>query len=156
MKEVGGKMLTPLDISNKEFKKAFRGYKEDEVDEFLDKVIADYERLYKENGELKDRISIDNERIESYASMEKSLQNTLLVAQTTAEEIIANARKKADMIIKEAEEQGKKIIEDSNNSVVKINKEYEELKKEVQVFKTRFKTLLESELEALNATLEDI
>ena len=58
MKEVGGKMLTPLDISNKEFKKAFRGYKEDEVDEFLDKVIADYERLYKENGELKDRISI--------------------------------------------------------------------------------------------------
>jgi cell division initiation protein len=156
MKEVGGKMLTPLDISNKEFKKAFRGYKEDEVDEFLDKVIADYERLYKENGELKDRISIDNERIESYASMEKSLQNTLLVAQTTAEEIVANARKKADMIIKEAEEQGKKIIEDSNNSVVKINKEYEELKKEVQVFKTRFKTLLESELEALNATLEDI
>lgn len=149
-------MLTPLDISNKEFKKAFRGYKEDEVDEFLDKVIADYERLYKENGELKDRISIDNERIESYASMEKSLQNTLLVAQTTAEEIVANARKKADMIIKEAEEQGKKIIEDSNNSVVKINKEYEELKKEVQVFKTRFKTLLESELEALNATLEDI
>lgn len=149
-------MLTPLDISNKEFKKAFRGYKEDEVDEFLDKVIADYERLYKENGELKDRISIDNERIESYASMEKSLQNTLLVAQTTAEEIIANARKKADMIIKEAEEQGKKIIEDSNNSVVKINKEYEELKKEVQVFKTRFKTLLESELEALNTTLKDI
>lgn len=149
-------MLTPLDISNKEFKKAFRGYKEDEVDEFLDKVIADYERLYKENGELKDRISIDNERIESYASMEKSLQNTLLVAQTTAEEIVANARKKADMIIKEAEEQGKKIIEDSNNSVVKINKEYEELKKEVQVFKTRFKTLLESELEALNATLKDI
>lgn len=156
MKEVGGNMLTPMDISNKEFKKAFRGYKEDEVDEFLDKVIADYERLYKENSELKDRISIDNERIESYASMEKSLQNTLLVAQTTAEEIVANARKKADMIIKEAEEQGRKIIEDSNNSVVKINKEYEELKKEVQIFKTRFKTLLESELETLNTTLKDI
>lgn len=149
-------MLTPMDIHNKEFKKAFRGYKEDEVDEFLDKVIADYERLYKENGELKDRVSIDNERIESYASMEKSLQNTLLIAQTTAEDIVANARKKAEMIVKEAEEQGKRIIEDSNNSIVKINKDYEELKKEVQVFKTRFKTLLESELEALDATLKDI
>jgi len=145
-----------MDIHNKEFKRAFRGYKEDEVDEFLDKVVADYERLYKENGELKDRIAIENERIESYASMEKSLQSTLLIAQTTAEDIVANARKKAEMIVKEAEEQGRKIIEDANNSIVKINKEYEELKKEVQVFKTRFKTLLESELEALNTTLKDV
>jgi cell division initiation protein len=149
-------MLTPMDIRNKEFKKGFKGYKEDEVDEFLDKVIADYERLYRENGELKDRISIDNERIESYNSMEKSLQNTLLIAQTTAEDIVSNARKKAEMIIKEAEDQAKKIIEDANNSVIKANKDYEELKKEVQVFKTRFKTLLESQLEALNITLKDI
>jgi len=149
-------MITPMDIRNKEFKKAFRGYKEDEVDEFLDKVISDYERIYRENGELKDRISINDERIESYSSMEKSLQSTLLIAQTTAEDIVANSRKKAEMIIKEAEEQGRKIIGEANNNVIKINREFEELKKEVQVFKTRFKTLLESELEALNATLKDI
>lgn len=149
-------MLTPMDIRNKEFKKAFRGYKEDEVDEFLDKVIADYERIYRENGELKERIAIDNERIEGYNSMEKSLQSTLLIAQTTAEDIVSNARKKADMIIKEAEEQAKKIIEEANSSVIKVNRDFEELKKEVQVFKTRFKTLLESELEALNVTLKDI
>ena len=149
-------MITPMDIRNKEFKKAFKGYKEDEVDEFLDKVVADYERIYRENGELKDRIAIDNDRIESYNSMEKSLQSTLLIAQTTAEDIVANARKKAEMIIKEAEEQGRKIIDEANSSVIKVNKDFEELKKEVQVFKTRFKTLLESELEALNATLKDI
>jgi len=149
-------MITPMDIRNKEFKKGFKGYREDEVDEFLDKVIADYEKIYRENGELKDRISIDNERIESYNSMEKSLQNTLLIAQTTAEDIVANARKKAEMIVKEAEEQGRRIIEEANGSVIKVNKDYEELKKEVQVFKTRFKTLLQSELEALNATLKDI
>ncbi len=149
-------MITPMDIRNKEFKKGFKGYREDEVDEFLDKVIADYEKIYRENGELKDRVSIDNERIESYNSMEKSLQNTLLIAQTTAEDIVANARKKSEMIIKEAEEQGRKIIEEANSSIIKLNKDYEELKKEVQVFKTRFKTLLESELESLNATLKDI
>jgi cell division initiation protein len=149
-------MITPMDIRNKEFKKAFKGYREDEVDEFLDKVIADYERIYRENGELKDRISIDNERIESYNSMEKSLQNTLLIAQTTAEDIVANSRKKAEIIIKEAEEQARRIVEDANSSVIKINRDYEELKKEVQVFKTRFKTLLQSELESLNATLKDI
>lgn len=149
-------MITPMDIRNKEFKKGFKGYKENEVDEFLDKLTADYERIYRENGELKDRISIDNERIESYNSMEKSLQSTLLIAQTTAEDIVANSRKKSEMIIKEAEEQARKIIEDANSSVININKDFEELKKEVQVFKTRFKTLLESELEALNATLKDI
>lgn len=149
-------MITPMDIRNKEFKKGFKGYKEDEVDEFLDKVIADYEKIYRENGELKDRISIDNERIESYNSMEKSLQNTLLIAQTTAEDIVANARKKSEMIIREAEEQGRRIIEDANSSVIKVNRDFEELKKEVQVFKTRFKTLLQSELESLNATLKDI
>lgn len=149
-------MITPMDIRNKEFKKGFKGYREDEVDEFLDKVIADYEKIYRENGELKDRVSIDNERIESYNSMEKSLQNTLLIAQTTAEDIVANARKKAEMIIKEAEEQGRKIIEEANSNIIRVNKDYEELKKEVQVFKTRFRTLLESELESLNATLKDI
>jgi len=88
--------------------------------------------------------------------MEKSLQSTLIIAQTTAEDIISNSRKKAEMIIKEAEEQARKIIEDANTSVIKVNKDFEELKKEVQVFKTRFKTLLESELEALNATLKDM
>ncbi|HOR86530.1 MAG TPA: DivIVA domain-containing protein [Bacillota bacterium] len=149
-------MITPMDIRNKEFKKTFRGYKENEVDEFLDKLTGDYERIYRENGELKDKISIDNERIESYNTMEKSLQSTLLIAQTTAEDIVSNSRKKAEMIIKEAEEQARRIIEDANTSVIKVNKDFEELKKEVQVFKTRFKTLLESELEALNTTLKDI
>ena len=149
-------MITPMDIRNKEFKKTFRGYKENEVDEFLDKLTGDYERIYRENGELKDKISIDNERIESYNNMEKSLQSTLLIAQTTAEDIVSNSRKKAEMIIKEAEEQARRIIEDANTSVIKVNKDFEELKKEVQVFKTRFKTLLESELEALNTTLKDI
>jgi cell division initiation protein len=88
--------------------------------------------------------------------MEKSLQSTLLIAQTTAEDIIANSRKKAEMITKEAEEQARRIIEEANSSVININRDFEELKKEVQVFKTRFKTLLESEIESLNATLKDI
>ena len=57
-------MITPLDIQNKEFKKVMRGYKESEVDEFLDKVIVDYEKLYKENIELKDKIALLNEQID--------------------------------------------------------------------------------------------
>lgn len=149
-------MLTPMEIHNKEFKKGMRGYKEEDVDEFLDKVVADFERLYRENGELKDKISVVNERIDNYSLMEKTLQNTLVVAQTTAEEVVVNARKKSEVIIREAEEQAKRIIEEANNSVVEVHREYENLKKEVQVFKTRFKTLLESELEALNTNLSEL
>lgn len=149
-------MMTPMEIQNKEFKKAMRGYKEDEVDEFLDKVVADFERLYRENGELKDKIAVVNERVDNYSLMEKTLQSTLVVAQTTAEEVVVNARKKAEVIIKEAEEQARKIIEEANNSVVDVHREFENLKKDVQVFKTRFKTLLESELEALNVNLKDL
>ena len=149
-------MLTPMDIHNKEFKKAFKGYKEEEVDEFLDKVVADFEKLYRENIELKDKLAIINERVDGYSSMEKTLQSTLVIAQTTADDVVANARKKAELIIKESDDQARKIVEEANMSIVKVHKEYEELKKEVQVFKTRFKTLLESELETLNISLKDI
>jgi cell division initiation protein len=149
-------MLTPMEINNKEFKKSMRGFNEEEVNEFLDKVVADFEKLYRENGELKDKITVVNERIENYALMEKTLQSTLVVAQTTAEDVVVNARKKAEIIIKEAEEQAKKIIENANNSVIDVHREYENVKKEVQIFKTRFKTLLESELEALSVNLKDL
>lgn len=149
-------MLTPMEIHNKEFKKVMRGYKEDEVDEFLDKVVTDFEKLYRENGELKDKLSVINDKVDSYNLMEKTLQNTLVVAQTTAEEVVVNARKKAEVILKEAEEQAKRVVEDANKSVIDVHREYENIKKEVQVFKTRFKTLLEAELEAVNTNLKDL
>ncbi|SHJ04048.1 DivIVA domain-containing protein [Lutispora thermophila] len=149
-------MMTPMDIRNKEFKKGFRGYSEEEVDLFIDKVVSDYEKLYKENIELKDKLNSINERLESYAEIEKTLQSTLIIAQKTSEDIIANARKEAEMIIRESEENRKKIIEDANQSVIDVNREYEELKKQLQIFKTRYKTFLESELSNLESYFKDI
>lgn len=149
-------MMTPMDIRNKEFKKGFRGYSEEEVDLFIDKVVSDYEKLYKENIELKDKLSSINERLESYSEIEKTLQSTLVVAQKTSEDIIANARKEADMIIRESEENRKKIIADANQSVIDVNKEYEELRKQLQIFKTRYKTFLESELNNLDSFFKEV
>ena len=146
-------MLTPMDIRNKEFKKSFRGYNEEEIDLFMDKVVSDYEKLYKENIELKDKLSSINERLESYSEIEKTLQSTLIIAQKTSEDIVANARKEAEMILKEAEESKKKIISDANQSVIDINREYEELRKQLQIFKTRYRTL-ESELNNLDSFKE--
>ena len=144
-------MLTPLDIQNKEFKKGVRGYKESEVDSFLDEVIVDYEKLYKENMELKDKMGMYNDQLQQYKDIEETLQNTLVVAQSAAEEVKINARNKAEIIINEAEGNARKIIEGANKEIIKIQNEYENLKKEMAVFKTRFKTLLKSQLE----TLED-
>jgi cell division initiation protein len=149
-------MLTPMEIHNREFKKVMRGYKEEEVDEFLDKVVTDFEKLYRENGELKDKLSVINEKVDSFSLMERTLQNTLVVAQTTAEDVVLNARKKSELIIKEAEEQAKRIVEEANSSVTDIHREYENLKKDSQVFKTRFRTLLESELESLNENIKEL
>ncbi len=149
-------MLTPMDIRNKEFKKGFRGYNEDEVDIFMDKIVSDFEKIYKENIELKDKVSIFNDRLDSYSEMEKTLQSTLIVAQRTSEDVVANARKEADLIIKEAEEKRKSIMEQANEDVIDLNKDIEELKKQLQIFKTRYRTFLESELESLEVFFKEM
>jgi len=149
-------MMTPMDIRNKEFKKGFRGYGEEEVDLFIDKVVNDFEKLYKENIELKDKLNGINERLESYSEIEKTLQSTLIIAQKTSEDIIANARKEAEIIIRESDEQRRKIMADANQDVISINKEYEEMRKQLQIFKTRYKTFLESELNNLDSYFEEV
>lgn len=140
-------MLTPLDIQNKEFSKGVRGYNIKEVETFLDEIIVDYEKLYKENIELKDKMALLNDQIKHYNNLEETLQNTLVVAQKTAEEVNMNARETYNNIVKEAEAKAKEIIEDANNEVIDINQEYENIKKEMMLFKMKFKTLLRSQLE---------
>jgi len=141
--------ITPMDIHNKEFSRSFRGYNEDEVDQFLDEIVEEFERLYKENLELKDRVGILVDQINQYKTMESTLKETLVTAQKTSNEVIASAQKKSDIILKEAEQQAQKIIENANNQVIQIKKEYEDYKKQVQIFKARFRSLLETQLEML-------
>lgn len=144
-------MITPLDIQNKEFKRSFfRGYKESEVDQFLDEIIDDYENLYKENIELKDKILILNEQIKQYNNLEKVLKDTLVVAQSTADEVTGAARQKAEAIIEDAEVKSKKLIDAANDDVRNIRKEYEYLKKEIFIFKTRYKSFIEAQLITLD------
>lgn len=69
-------MLTPVDIENKEFKKGIRGYREDEVDEFLDLVKEDFENIYRENLELKDKIRMYQEQINKFENIEGNTYNS--------------------------------------------------------------------------------
>lgn len=144
-------MLTPLDIHNKDFKKGMLGYSQDDVDAFLDKVEKDFEKLYKENAEFKERINILQEKVNYYKSMEDTIQNALVVAQTTAQDVTSSAHKKAEVIISEAEHKAEIIINKAKSEVEKIRLEFENSRKQMQIFKTRFKTLLESQLEVVMA-----
>ena len=95
--------LTPLDIHNKEFSKGFRGYDEDEVNEFLDQVIKDYEMVIREKKELEERLNEMTERISHFNTIEETLNKSIVIAQEAAEEVKRNAQKEAKLIIKEAE-----------------------------------------------------
>jgi cell division initiation protein len=143
--------LTPLDIHNKEFSKGFRGYDEDEVDEFLDRVVKDYEDLIKENMALKQKIEELTGKLEHYTKIEETLHSAIIVAQQTAQEVKENALGEAELIRKEAEQEGKRSLEATFVRVEKIRQEIEELVKQAIVFRSRFKTLLEAQLEIVNS-----
>jgi len=131
------------------------GYSPDVVDDVLDKVIEDYSAYIRENIDLKDKLALLNEGLQHYKTIEESLQNTLMAAQSTGEEIKKNAYEKAENIIKEAELRAKKMIEDANQEVIRVRFEYEELKKRLHVFKSKAETLLLSQLEILKQLTEN-
>ncbi|GGA84035.1 DivIVA domain-containing protein [Ornithinibacillus halotolerans] len=143
--------LTPLDIHNKEFTKAFRGYDEDEVNEFLDQVIKDYEMVIREKKELKEKIEQMNEKLSHFTNIETTLNKSILIAQETAEELKGNATKESKLIIKEAEKNADRIINEALSKSRKISMEVEELKKQAKVFRTRLKMLVEAQLELIGS-----
>ncbi|WP_062048581.1 DivIVA domain-containing protein [Bacillus sp. JCM 19034] len=141
--------LTPLDIHNKEFTRGFRGYDEDEVNEFLDQVIKDYEAVIREKKELFEELTTLKEKLDHFNDMEETLNKSILVAQETAEEVRRNAQKEAQLIVKEAEKNADRIINDALAKSRKVMMDMEELKKQASVYKMRFKMLIEAQLELL-------
>lgn len=148
--EVAFMPLTPLDIHNKEFNKGFRGYDEDEVNEFLDQVIKDYEIIIREKKELEEKLHDLNDRLGHFSSIEETLNKSIVIAQEAAEEVKRNAQKEAKLIIKEAEKNADRIVNESLSKARKIALEIEDLKKQSKVFRTRFKMLIEAQLDLLN------
>lgn len=141
--------ITPNEISNKDFKKVFRGYDIDEVDEFLEQLVDDYEKVYKENLSLKEKISLLNEKIEHYSNIEGTLQNTLVLAQTAAEQAKESSKRDAELIIRDAQETANNIIRKAEERVQEINREQELLKQQYAMFKSRFEGMLRAQLESI-------
>lgn len=150
-------MLTPLDIENKKFsKQMMNGYSVEEVDEFLDDLTVDYERAYKQSTELKNRVDDLEQSLLHYKTIEDTLQNTLMMAQSTAEDVKEVAKQQAEQIIKEAEGNARKAVDELGQEILIKKKELEDIKKQFEVYKAKMESLLISQLELLKDMNEDI
>lgn len=160
-------MITPLDIENKKFyRQMVNGYNVEEVDEFLDEVMVAYEKLYKENIELKKNAEELHNDVGQYKNIESTLQSTLVIAQRTADEVKETAEKqakqlidvakgKAEQIEREAELAAKEKTADIDNQIIKKEKELTDLKKKFEVYKAKMESLLISQLELIKDITEE-
>ena len=149
-------MITPLDIENKKFsKQMMNGYSVEEVDDFLDELTIDYTKNYKEVSELRNKVDELNKSLEHYKAIEETLQNTLVMAQSTAEDVKKVARQQAEQIINEAKGTAQKQASDLDNEIVAKKKELEDVKKQFDIYKAKMESLLISQLELLKDINKD-
>lgn len=142
-------MLTPLDIHNKDFKRAFRGYSETEVDEFLDEVVRDFEALLKDNATIRAQAEDLRQKVEQYRQMEETLKKALVVAQETASEVKAAARKEAELIIREAQAEADRHRRAAREAVEQARARLDAMERHAVEFRARVRSLLESQVEVL-------
>ena len=143
-------MITPLDIENKRFaKQMVNGYSVEEVDDFLDELTVEYSKNYKEVNELRAKVEELNNSLVQYKTIESTLQDTLIMAQTTAEEVKNVAKQKADQIVDEAKVNAQKQVDELNNEILLKQKELDDVKKQFDIYKAKMESLLISQLELL-------
>lgn len=144
-------MLTPNDIENKVFKKSkMKGYDIDDVEDFLEQLLADYESLYKENAEIKDKFNAMQESISYYKSVEEGINKTIEKAQSTADNMKEVAKREAETIKQEAEADARRHIEELNNEIRRKEELLEDKKKQMQIYRIRVSSMLEAQLKILN------
>ena len=165
--------LTPLDIQNKTFPTKMRGYNQDEVDDFLDLVVRDYEELTQRNRELEKAVKHSEEKLEYFNELKDALNQSIIVAQDTADkvktsaskesevivtsaqnkadELVANAEKRAHQLTTDAEEKARKILTDATEKARQLATETEDLKKKTRVVHQRISLMLESQLEQVKS-----
>lgn len=143
-------MITPLEIENKKFsKKTLNGYDPEEVDDFLDELTKDYENLYRQSTENQSEIDNLKGKLEHYSQIESTLQSTLLMAQSAADEVKKAAQKEAEQIIREAENKAKEATSDVDRQIMEKKKTLEDVQKQFDVYKAKMESLLISQLELI-------
>lgn len=152
--------LTPLDIHQKEFRHGLRGYVEEEVDQFLDQVATELERLFKENIDLSDKIEQLQAKVDEYDVARHTINNTLLTAQRSADEIVMQAKIDAETTIAQANSEAEAAVTQAKDHAASIEAEmarqHRELVAEIarvkqleETFRDDFRAILDKHMAAL-------
>lgn len=149
-------MITPRDIQDKEFSRAVRGYSQEEVDLFLDEIMADYEKLLEANEELRKQLEEANNKLSSYKDTEGAVLSTLEAAKSLMNDISASAEKRASILVKNAELDADLKQRQARDNVERLKEEEAKLNARVTSMKVKFRNFLESELERFDSISDDI
>ena len=147
-------MLTPETIASRRFDKQMGGYKQDEVEEFLQQVAAEYAQLLSEKEELEGKIEVLAEKVEQYREDEDSLRSALIGAQKLGDSVIRESKAKADQTLREARAKADQILENAQKSIEREQLALIKMQKEVTKFKNRLLTLYRQHLEMISALPE--
>ncbi|MDR1028581.1 MAG: DivIVA domain-containing protein [Clostridiales Family XIII bacterium] len=140
-------MITPAEIQRKSFTRGVRGYKEDEVDGFLDLVTLDMDKILQENKSLKETIRGLSAEIERYRGSENTIFKTLESAKELMSDISSSAEKRAEIVLKNAELDAERLRREARESVERITEEAVEMAAGWEQFKLRYKNLLQNEMD---------
>ncbi|KSV59928.1 DivIVA domain-containing protein [Acetivibrio ethanolgignens] len=143
-------MLTPVEMQGKALKSGF-GYKKKETDDFLEEIFESYEKVYKENVELRDKLAVLNEGLQYYKDLESTLQKTLLVAEKTAESTKAASLKKAAAIEKNATVKAQMTLSDAKKAIDKIQNQTVVLMQQFENYRQQYKQILNAQMELLDS-----
>jgi cell division initiation protein len=141
--------ITPLDIQQKQFPMKFRGFDVEEVYAFLEVIREEMEELLRENASLKENVQRSESQIKGYRDMEATLQETLMTAQQMVEDYKTNARKEAELVVKEAELKAEGLVREAQENVIKIHEDIVDLKGIRRHFKEELKRLIDSHMRML-------
>jgi cell division initiation protein len=141
--------ITPMDIEQQEFTRSFRGYNEEEVDDFLDKIVKDYEELINENVRLNEEVEKMQEKLKEFGEIEESLRSALLNTQKSAEEMKGRVEKEAKVIIEKAEMEAKALKQEVFQREDLVKNEIDNLRRYKFIFKEKFKSMLNLYLKML-------
>lgn len=143
--------LTPNEILNKEFNSKFRGYDTDQVNDYLDIIVADFEKLINENNQLKQELTAAKEKNEYFAQLQDSLNSSIVVAQEAADRLKQNARKEAELILYEAERDADRMINNASDTAKNIVTESDALRRSSKSYRTKLEQMIRHQLEVVTS-----
>lgn len=149
-------MITPAEIQEKEFPKGVRGYKEEDVDKFLDLLTLDLETLIKENLRLKAEVAALEAELAKSKGSESTVLETLESARKLMNDISVSAEKRAELLLKNAEMDAELIVREARDSAERLTKEHRMVQRNYLEFRDKYQRLLEGELARFQAATEDL